>query len=167
MFIEPIEQIVVDMTNLHGSRRYGDKWQSVNIVTMRAYYGLLLLAGVYRSRGEDVTELWDDYKGRPIFRATMSLKRFQVINQCIRLDDKEMRMEIRERDKLEPIRVVFTKWVQRVRSLYVPGKNVTVDEQLLPYRGRCPFTQYLPSKPAKYGIKIWVVCDSETYYTYV
>ncbi|XP_055325865.1 piggyBac transposable element-derived protein 4-like, partial [Sitodiplosis mosellana] len=166
MFIEPIEKIVVDMTNLYGFRRYKDEWQNVDICTMRAYYGLLLLAGVYRSRGEDITELWDDHKGRPIFRATMSLELFKRINQCIRFDNKEERMQTNERYKLEPIRNVFEKWVQRVRDLYVPGKFVTFDEQLLPYRGRCPFIQYIPNKPAKYGIKIWVLCDSKTYYAY-
>lgn len=39
-----------------------------------------------------------------------------------------------------------------------------VDEQLYPYRGRTRFTQYIPSKPAKYGIKVWWVCDSHTSY---
>lgn len=166
MFIQPIENIVVDMTNVYGARRYKDKWQPVDLITMRAYYGVLLLAGVYRSKGEDITELWDDHNGRPIFRATMSLQRFQIINQCIRFDDKEIRIVAPQRDKFGPIRNVFNKWVQRVRGLYVPGKFVTVDEQLLPFRGRCPFIQYIPSKPAKYGIKIWIVCDSTTWYAY-
>lgn len=154
------------MTNLYGVRRYKDKWTPLDVVTMRAYFGVLLLAGVYRSKGEDITELWDDHNGRPIFRAAMSLKKFQLINQCIRFDDKESRPQTEERDKLRPIRNVFNKWVQRARALYVPGKHITVDEQLLPYRGRCSFIQYIPSKPAKYGIKIWIVCDSKTYYAY-
>lgn len=144
------------MTNLYGVRRYKNKWKPVDIDTMRAYYGVLLLAGVYRSKGENITELWDDHNGRPIFRATMSISRFRAINRCIRFDDKEQRTHVSgERDKLGPIRNIFDKWVQRTKSLYVPGKNVTVDEQLMPFRGRCPFTQYLPSKPAKYGIKLW------------
>lgn len=164
--IEPIENIVVNMTNLYGKNRYKNKWKNVDVVTMRAYYGMLLLAGVYRSKGEDIAELWDDQNGRPIFRATMSLKRFNVINQCIRFDDKEQRIHTSDRDKLQPIRNVFEKWLQRVRALYVPGKTVTVDEQLIPFRGRCPFTQYIPSKPAKYGIKMWVLCDSKSYYAY-
>lgn len=166
LVIEPIEKIVVDMTNLYGKQRYREKWQNVDVTTMRAYYGLLLLAGVYRSKGEDIFELWDDQSGRPIFRATMSLMRFSVINQCIRFDDKEQRIQTADRDKLQPIRNIFTKWNQRVRALYVPGKTVTVDEQLVPFRGRCSFIQYIPSKPAKYGIKIWICCDSKTYYAY-
>ena len=38
------------------------------------------------------------------------------------------------------------------------------DEQLVTFRGRCPFHQYMPSKPGKYGIKIWAVCDSTLHY---
>lgn len=89
-----------------------------------------------------------------------------LINRCIRFDDRETRLQTEGRDKMAPIRNIFEKWVHRCKLLYIPGKNVTVDEQLLPFRGRCPFTQYIPSKPAKYGIKIWILCDSETFYAY-
>ena len=40
------------------------------------------------------------------------------------------------------------------------------DEMLTPFRGKCPFRQYIPSKPARYGIKIWWLCDSQTFYPY-
>ncbi|XP_070291843.1 piggyBac transposable element-derived protein 4-like, partial [Salvelinus sp. IW2-2015] len=47
-----------------------------------------------------------------------------------------------------------------------PGPEVTVDEQLVPFRGRCPFRQYMPSEPAKCGIKIWVACDAQSSYAW-
>jgi hypothetical protein len=37
-------------------------------------------------------------------------------------------------------------------------------EQLLVFHGRCGFIQYMPSKPAKYGIKIFWICESDTGY---
>ncbi|XP_034094537.1 piggyBac transposable element-derived protein 4-like isoform X2 [Gymnodraco acuticeps] len=43
---------------------------------------------------------------------------------------------------------------------------VCVDEQLVPFRGRCKFRQYIPSKPAKYRLKIWVTADVETSYAW-
>ena len=49
-------------------------------------------------------------------------------------------------------------------KFYIPGPDFCVDEQLLAFRGRCGFRQYIPSKPAKYGIKIWWCCDSQTCY---
>jgi len=41
-------------------------------------------------------------------------------------------------------------------ELYKSSKCLTVDKQLFPYRtrGRTRFTQYIPSKPATYGIKV-------------
>jgi hypothetical protein len=49
-------------------------------------------------------------------------------------------------------------------QIFRPGSDVTVDEQLVATRGRCSFRQYIPSKPGKYGIKIFWACDSETSY---
>lgn len=41
---------------------------------------------------------------------------------------------------------------------------LTVDEQLVPFRGRCSFIQYMPSKPDKYGIKVFWICEASTSY---
>ena len=46
----------------------------------------------------------------------------------------------------------------------VLGTNLTIDEQLVTFRGRCLFRQYMPSKPGKYSIKIWAICDSTAHY---
>lgn len=40
-------------------------------------------------------------------------------------------------------------------------ENLTIDEQLNPYRGSTGFIQCIPSKSAKYGNKIWWLCDAE------
>ena len=34
----------------------------------------------------------------------------------------------------------------------------------MPFRGRCCFVQYMPSKPAKYGLKFWVLSDVDIRY---
>jgi hypothetical protein len=55
-------------------------------------------------------------------------------------------------------------FVNQLPKYYIPGTDVCIDEQLVAYRGRAPFRQYIPSKPAKYGIKIWWCCDADTCY---
>ncbi|KRY10539.1 PiggyBac transposable element-derived protein 4 [Trichinella patagoniensis] len=50
--------------------------------------------------------------------------------------------------------------------VYNPSENVTVDERLYPFEGRCQFRQYMPKKPAKYGIKFWVACCSKSSYAW-
>nr|XP_013771544.1 PREDICTED: piggyBac transposable element-derived protein 4-like [Pundamilia nyererei] len=65
-----------------------------------------------------------------------------------------------------PIRAVWDEWCARLPAMYRPGREVTVDERLVPFRGRCPFRQYMPSKPARYEIKIWVACDARSSYAW-
>ena len=39
----------------------------------------------------------------------------------------------------------------------MPSENLTVDEQLMPWRSRCSFIQYVPTVPDKYGTEMWWV----------
>lgn len=109
-FMNPIENEILRMTNLFGVQMYKDNWDNVDCSELRAYFGLLLFAGVFRSYGEETSELWDDGTGRAIFRATMSRDRFQKITRCLRFDNRADRNERRARDKLAPIRTVYDKW---------------------------------------------------------
>lgn len=167
LFISPnIKNIVNEMTNKKGVELYGNNWQNIDMIELDAYIGLQIMAGVYKSHGENLTSLWNEKNGRPIIRATMSLKRFATISKCLRFDSSGDREERRLRDKLAPIRNVWDKWSNQLKVFYHPHENVTVDEQLVPFRGRCSFRQYIPSIPARYGIKIWALCDSTTSYAW-
>ncbi|XP_060792618.1 piggyBac transposable element-derived protein 4-like [Neoarius graeffei] len=162
----PIKKIILDCSNLEGSRVFGERWKGLDETDLDAYFGVLILAGVFRSKGEATESLWHEETGRELFRSIMPLKTFKMLSRIIRFDDREDRPARRQRDKLAAIRTVWDKWVARLPLLYNPGPNVTVDEQLMPFRGRCPFRQYIPSKPAKYGIKIWVACDAASSYAW-
>ncbi|KAJ4444070.1 hypothetical protein ANN_05859 [Periplaneta americana] len=100
-----------------------------------------------------------------IFRTTMSLQQFRFILQCLRFDDKSTRAERSKIDKLAPIRDVFEHFVANCRNNYTVGEIVTIDEKLEGFWGKCPFRQYIPSKPRKYGIKIFALADSRTFYS--
>lgn len=133
LFITPaIEKILLDMTNLEGFRKYGDSWKGMDETDLHAYIGLLILAGVYRSRGEAAASLWDAESGH---RATMPLKRFHTYSRLLRFDDRALRPARRASDKLAAIREVWDEWVKRLPLLYNPGPDVKVDEQLVPFRG--------------------------------
>ena len=81
---------------------------------LRAYIGLLILAGVYRSRGEAASSLWDAESGRAIFLATMPLKLFCTYSRLLHFDDRETRRWRRVTDKLAAVRQVWDAWVERL-----------------------------------------------------
>lgn len=90
----------------------------------------------------------------PLIRAAMSRDRFKMLLRFIRFDNVNTRIMRIKTDKVAPIRDIWTTLNQNVHKNYKPTENITVDEQLFPYRGHTTFTQYIPSKPAKYGINI-------------
>lgn len=142
---EKMIDLMVDKTNLK-ARRTTKNWTDVDPIDIRAYIGLLILAGVYRSKGESTHCMWNDRSGRTIFRATMSLQRFREISRALRFDNRRQRSGGQKEDKLAPIRSLWEMWRCRLPLLYNLGKDVTVDEQLLPFKGRCQFSQYMPKK---------------------
>lgn len=94
----------------------------------------------------------------------MSSIRFNILLRYIRFDNGNTRPQRAQMSKTAAIDDMWLMLNSNLARLYTPGANLTVDEQLFPYRGRTPFTQYIPSKPAKYGIKVWWICDSKTHY---
>jgi hypothetical protein len=161
---EEMVSAIVKYTNKEGRLRYKQAWKELTCEEMYVFFGLLMLAGVYRSKNSAVIELWSATDGRPIFNKSMSRDRFTAICALIRFDDKDTREARRSTDKFAPLRQVFEAFAVKCRSSYKAGANVTVDEQLVTFRGRCCFKIYIPSKPGKYGMKVWILCDAETGY---
>lgn len=47
----------------------------------------------------------------------------------------------------------------RARLLQLPlEKNLCVDEQMIPFKGRLSIKQYIRGKPCPWGVKIFVIC---------
>ena len=67
-------------------------------------------------------------------------------------------------DKLYKIRPLLDKILHSFKSAYIPGQNISVDESMIAFKGRLSWVQYMPKKPTKWGIKLWVCADSETRY---
>lgn len=65
-------------------------------------------------------------------------------------------------DKLHKIRQLIERL--RTRFVSVPlEENLSVDEQIVPFKGRSCLRQYNPKKPHKWGYKIWVLCGASRY----
>ena len=43
-------------------------------------------------------------------------------------------------------------------------QSCAIDEAMIPFKGRLKFKQYMKDKPTKWGIKVFVLADSQTGY---
>ena len=76
----------------------------------------------------------------------------------------DTRVTRKAEDRVAPIREIFTLFVNSCQKNYSLGEFTTIDEMLVGFRGRCRFRQYIPSKPNKYGIKIYALVDAKMYF---
>lgn len=140
-------------------------YKNTNLEEINALIGLLLLSSVLKSNNENMESLFTkDECSRPIFRATMSLNRYKVLVASLRFDDAQTREQRKQTDKAAPISEIFDKIIKNSQAVYRPSAYVTIDEMLVPFRGRCAFRMYMPKKPKKYGIKVMCLADAKTSY---
>lgn len=172
IFTDDLLEMIVNNTNIYINKikeRFKRERDAhiTDIVELKAFIGLLYHIGVLRSNRQSLEELWgEDGDGIERFRLVMSLKRFKFLIRCTRFDNIYTREERRSQDKLAPAREMFEMFIKNCQKSFSVGEDVTIDEKLEGFRGRCSFRQYIPSKPNKYGIKIYALADSKTFYSY-
>lgn len=170
IFDDEMIEHIIQCTNLEISRVRPnfDRERDAKDVTkteMLAFIGLLFLSGCKKQNHTNFLELWTkDGTGSEIFRACMSYQRFLFLLANIRFDDKSTRNERKKTDKLAAVRFIMDKFVHNCGKNYSLGEFMTIDEMLIAFRGRCSFVQYIPNKPDKYGLKVFVLCDAKTFY---
>jgi len=59
---------------------------------------------------------------------------------------------------------VLSRFVENIQKAYILEVSLTVDEQLFPTKARCRFTQFMPNKPDKFGIKFWILAEHSSKY---
>ncbi|XP_012244020.1 uncharacterized protein LOC100749365 [Bombus impatiens] len=89
----------------------------------------------------------------PIFRQTMPFMRFLHFSDNETDDSK---------DRLRKIRPVINFWNQKFKEIYTPNEYVSIDESLMKYKGRSAYKQFNLSKKARFGIKIYKLCEATT-----
>ena len=45
---------------------------------------------------------------------------------------------------------------QTFQDHFMPGKNQTINEGMIAFKGQLSYMQYMPAKPIKCGIKVWL-----------
>lgn len=106
-----------------------------------AFIGVQFVRGIYL-RGVAVRDLWSEKFCVSIIKKIMSRNKFVKIMKFLRFDDKVTTKDERlKTDSFAMIREVWDKFIQNCQNCYIPSEHLTIDEQLLNTKTRCPFEQ--------------------------
>lgn len=136
-----------------------DTWYPVTLDEMKAYFALCILMGQVKKSSIQLYWTKRAVLGTPIFRETMPFKRFRQISRFLHFSDNETGDS---KDRLRKIRPVIDFWNQKFKEIYTPNEYVSIDESLMKYKGRSGYKQFNPSKRARFGIKIYKLCEATT-----
>jgi hypothetical protein len=118
------------------------KWLNITPEGVRKFMGLIVLMGQVRK--ESVRDDWstDPTISTPIFPQTMSRNRFESIWQAWNFSDNSQ--QTKDSGRLFKIFPVYEYFVQKFRSVYSPKQELSLDEAMIPWRGRLAFKTYNP-----------------------
>ena len=94
----------------------------------------------------------------------MTRNRFYLILHFLHFSNNEdLLHDINDenRDRLHKVQPLLDVLLRRCRTVYTPGKNLSVDESLVLFKGRLKFRQYIKTKSAPFGIKLYGLCTSD------
>ena len=124
------------------------------------FLGLFFLMGV--AKRPQVAMYWskDPLVGCPAFGKYMKRNRWEIIMSCLHFNDNDQYDHTDpNRDPLFKVRPLLDLLVERFKHVYIPGRELSVDEELLKWKGRLSFRQYIPSKRARFGIKTFFMWE--------
>ncbi|KAJ8885133.1 hypothetical protein PR048_011329 [Dryococelus australis] len=94
----------------------------------------------------------------------MSLKRLKKLVEVIHLNDN---LEVKPKgmagyDKLHKVRPLVKSLNENCSKTYHQSNRLSVDESMVPFKGRSGLKQYMPLKPVKRSYKLWCLANSVT-----
>jgi len=144
-------------------------YKDVTVDEMKAFVGLLILMGILRLPRLEMywsTSALNKYISAPGISSVMTKTAFEQIFRFLHLVNNDEREASTTPDKLFKIRPLANLLLASFQSNYVPKQTVTIDEAMIPFKGRLSFKQYMKDKPTKWGIKVFVLSDASNGYIY-
>jgi hypothetical protein len=89
----------------------------------------------------------------PGFRDVITRERLEIICKFFHFTDNETDSNFEGPEKLFKIFSVILHLNNKFQELYLPNKDISIDESQTLWKGRLSFKQYLPLKVSKFGIK--------------
>ena len=95
----------------------------------------------------------------------MSEYRFSLISKFLHFtNNDDFDVATHTSPKLKKIWEVYQALLRNFQKAYLPERDLSVDESLMPYKGRLGWIQYIAAKRARFRIKFFTLCESQTGY---
>ena len=157
---------IVKQTLLYAASKGGGDFTEFYLEELQAFIGINIAMGLLKL--PQVKDYWctNDIISTPWFASIMPRDRFFKIMRYLHLADSSLQKKIGQPgyDALYKIRPLIDHLSAVFPTYYQPNREISIDEMMIGTRCRVSFLQYLPKKPCKFGVKVWVLAEAKTGY---
>ena len=181
LFTDDILQAIVEQTNLFAQqyinshqplpqRSRVQQWDRSphDLVELKKFLALTIIMGLinYPTVEDHWVTSWPF--ATTTFNTILSRDRFSLLMRFLHLNDSTGYIPKGEPgyDPIYKLRPFVDPLIANFQAAFRPGREVSIDEAMIGFKGRLWFIQYMPKKPTKWGMKAFVLADSVTGYTY-
>jgi hypothetical protein len=96
-----------------------------------------------------------------VIQNTMARDRYELILKFYHFSNNQE--EHADQDRLFKLKPLLDLLKARFKSIYIPGSVTSVDETMVPWKGRLVFKLYIPGKAHTYGVQIYKLAATNGY----
>jgi hypothetical protein len=137
------------------------QWKPTTYEEILKFFGIAIEMGLVQM--PQLNHYWSSSRlyGLEIVRSAMPRERFELLLKFLHFSNNNNKDSNQDRMfKLKPLSDLLK---ERFSSVYIPGSVVSIDESMIPWRGRLLFRQYIPGKAHKYGVKMYKLAATNGY----
>jgi hypothetical protein len=161
---------LANQTNIYANvsilRKPNPGWYNTTPEEIQAYLGCLIVMGIVCAPAQDLYWTKDKMFYLSCLEERFTRVRFENLQRYFHVADTSQNPPRGQEghDKLAHVRPIMEIIRSNFQREYNPHMETSIDEAMVGFSGRLGFKQYVPLKPTKRGIKMWVRADPSSGY---
>lgn len=159
-FTDDFLREIVYQTNLYAFQN--DKHNfNLTVTELKVYLGIVLVMSYIKY--PRIRQYWSSDGGlrMTLIADAMSLNRFEEIRRYLHFVDASKSDD--NNNKLFRIKFVLDHLHKVYHEALDPEEYMSIDEMMIPFKGRSSLKNYLPKKPKRWGYKVWARAGTTGY----
>jgi len=133
------------------------EWRHATAQELYAFLGAHLFMGIDRLPQTEM--YWSAGYQHSTIASIFSRDRFKQLHRYFRIAPAPV--DAAPRNPIPHVRALAEKLNQSFAAHFTPTQHLALDEAMVAYKGRSPIKQYIPSKPHKWGYKIYCLASED------
>jgi hypothetical protein len=155
-------EMLLEQTNIH-RRDVNKKISVIGMGELRQVVGILFYMSVVSM--PNMRLFWKKSMNNTAVSKVMTRDRFLEIVSALHMSNNHLQPARGDPgyDKLFKVRNLLNHLTENFKNSAEMEKILSVDEQMIPYKGTIQLKVYMKNKPSKWGIKIWALAGQSGY----